>query len=73
MSKCINCLKEITINEFLGNDYICQRCTDEPEYRDKARCLKCRHYIHVTTCKEMVTTAGDLCECEVYTFGGKSD
>lgn len=73
MSKCINCLKEIPLNEFLKFDYRCKECDKLPNHRKKLKkkCKNCIHKPHKEECTEGVVHSGppefkilEICGCK---------
>ena len=65
-SKCVKCLKEITTEEYLKNDYRCKKCNKLPNYWNDKKCDHCPHPPHEEKiCNVPVTHDPDFnCECE---------
>lgn len=61
--KCIKCIKEIPLEEFLKNDHICDECSDKLEYPQTERCV-CKHAVHTgRTCNEQMTRGEIIHHC----------
>jgi hypothetical protein len=62
---CVRCLNGCTLKEYLKNDFRCNTCAKEPNFKSKVKCDNCKHFPHPgKICEEVLTRNGPIHHCE---------